>query len=719
MRIGSRLLLLLALCLGLLVLAVPGTAAQPSGPTKVDPWADAHVPGELLVGFSQGGGSSIPSESPPLSARFDRYLTALGVDSVGIGLGDGATYRLHFDGAGDDELRAKRDALLRDPTVTFAEPNWIMSVALTPNDVEYRQQWAPKMMGADRAWELTTGTQAITVAVLDTGISPTHPEFTGRLVHPYDFVSNVDRQTDDNGHGTFTAGVAGASGNNELGVAGASWNTKLMPVKILDRTGQGSVAAFAAGIRYAVDKGAKVVNVSAGIVRPSQTMQEAVAYAIANGVVVVAASGNRGDDVPNYPAAYPNVIGVGASTRNDDIAPFSSFGAHVWVAAPGQDIVSTYHDSRTAADTYAQLSGTSAAAPYVSGTVALMLSQRGDLSPRAIREILKATAVDIKEQGLDPYSGWGRIDALHAVILAGEPPATLSPATVTPAKGKSTDLFQLTAGGFRGNEAVAVWLSASDGTYRFVRYPSTYAQNGAVRVSLPPGEPLPPGVQKVTVYGEESRAVAVAQFEITQSLNVQGFARVAPFPDSEGRVYFAQTGHSLSGAFLSYWRANGGLEIFGYPVSEEITEVSATDGRPYTVQYFERNRFELHPENAGTSFEVLLGLLGRDLTRGRTFADAQPPFESSADRVYFPETRHSLSGDFLRYWEEGGGLAIFGYPISEPMVETSPTDGKSYTVQYFERNRFELHPENPAPFNVLLGLLGIDSAKVKGYPVGP
>ncbi|MDQ5824376.1 MAG: hypothetical protein M3441_09235, partial [Chloroflexota bacterium] len=159
----------------------------------------------------------------------------------------------------------------------------------------------------------------------------------------------------------------------------------------------------------------------------------------------------------------------------------------------------------------------------------------------------------------------------------------------------------------------------------------------------------------------------------------------APAQADPNTVYFPQTGHNLTGEFLKYWQAHGGLAIFGYPLTEAFTEGG------YTVQYFERNRFELHPENQ-PPYNVLLGRLGADLTRGRTFAGVAP-FESSPGHVYFPETRHSLHFGFLGYWERNGGLAQFGYPLSEEIREISPTDGKEYTVQYFERARFEYHPE--------------------------
>jgi hypothetical protein len=111
----------------------------------------------------------------------------------------------------------------------------------------------------------------------------------------------------------------------------------------------------------------------------------------------------------------------------------------------------------------------------------------------------------------------------------------------------------------------------------------------------------------------------------------------------------------------------------------------------------------------------LLGLLGNDLTTGRKFDPAQPPYESTPTRAYFPETKHTLSAEFLQYWQANGGLAVFGYPLSEPFMEVSKDNGKVYLVQYFERNRFELHPENTYPYNVLLGRLGVEIARNQGY----
>jgi hypothetical protein len=306
------------------------------------------------------------------------------------------------------------------------------------------------------------------------------------------------------------------------------------------------------------------------------------------------------------------------------------------------------------------------------------------------------------------------------VILATSFAPTLREMAVTPPEPKNAESLILTAKGFDPNEPVTIWLVGEDGSYRYfsaLRSPQAYANAaGELRFVIGPTEPLAIGKQTITAYGETSRRAGVATVIVKQAVNTRAFERVTP-PTlvSDTLAYFPQTGHTLANAFLRYWQEHGGLAIFGYPISEEFTEVSPIDGKPYTVQYFERNRFEYHPEHAGTEFEVLLGLLGNDVTKGRKFEPVLTPFENTDNRVYFPQTKHTLSGPFLAYWRENGGLAIFGFPISEPFQEISPTDGKPYLVQYFERNRFEYHPENADPrYQVLLGLLGVQIARAQG-----
>jgi len=163
------------------------------------------------------------------------------------------------------------------------------------------------------------------------------------------------------------------------------------------------------------------------------------------------------------------------------------------------------------------------------------------------------------------------------------------------------------------------------------------------------------------------------------------------------------SGYHVASRFQNYWQQHGGLPAFGYPISGERYEEAAADGKSYVVQWYERARMEYHPEFAGTANEVQLGLLGTQAAAGRNFPPAPP--SASKDSRYFAETSHNLGGRFLAYWQQTGRLTLYGYPISEAQTE-SGSDGKPYTMQYFERARFEYHPENQQPYDVLLSLLG-------------
>ncbi len=164
-----------------------------------------------------------------------------------------------------------------------------------------------------------------------------------------------------------------------------------------------------------------------------------------------------------------------------------------------------------------------------------------------------------------------------------------------------------------------------------------------------------------------------------------------------GSRTFAETGQTLQGRFLTYWDAHGGLALNGYPLSGEMM-ATLEDSHPYLVQYFERTRLEYHPENAAPN-DVLLGQFGRQIH------PADPPVAARAGATFFAQTGHNVEGGFLAYWQAQGGLAQFGYPLSEVFSERLG-DGQSYPVQYFERARFEYHPENAAPYDILLGQFG-------------
>ncbi len=194
-------------------------------------------------------------------------------------------------------------------------------------------------------------------------------------------------------------------------------------------------------------------------------------------------------------------------------------------------------------------------------------------------------------------------------------------------------------------------------------------------------------------------------------------ATPAPPRSGSNNRYFTETRHNLGGAFRAYWEAHGGLIQFGFPMTESFAERNTDDGKSYTVQYFERARFELHPEKEGE--QVLLGRLGAIVARGRGQEQPFQPVGASPDTAtqrFFPAVAHTLAGVFKGYWETHGGLPIFGFPLSEPFEERSATDGKTYVVQYFERNRFERHPEHAGTVaEVALGLLGREILRKRGW----
>ena len=264
--------------------------------------------------------------------------------------------------------------------------------------------------------------------------------------------------------------------------------------------------------------------------------------------------------------------------------------------------------------------------------------------------------------------------------------------------------------------AFSIWRVGVDGQLDFwISAPASVGLN--VRATL--GSGALGGALILRVQGADGRWTNVpvsrdgdwARFQATgQAL----YRLIAPppamqrAPAAPGARYFPETGHNLSGRFRAYWESHGGLSIYGYPLSEEFQEGG------YTVQYFERNRFEYHPEYGGSPYEVLLGRLGATLTEGRNFPPGAP-LPPAPGRRYFPETRHNLGGGFYEVWNAQGGLAQFGYPLSEEFPEVNPQDGNVYTVQYFERARFEYHPDNPPGYKILLGLLGVTTLQNKGW----
>lgn len=407
-RLGLALWVILAAIQphGQLTYVAPRIAPTPSSPDG------AFLSGEVLVRWTD-----------QLS---DEALAAMGVTAAEPAVG-GRVTRLRVQPG--REL-ATVDALRSGASVVWAQPNFIREVAVTPNDPRFVDQWGLRRIEAPTAWETTTGSSTVVVAVVDTGVDLRHPDLQGHLVDGYNFVREERPPQDDNGHGTHVAGTIAATLNNSVGIAGVAPSISIMPVKVLGRTGRGGDDTVAAGLYWAVDHGAWAINMSFGPAfngpQATPLVEEAVRYATGLGAVVVIAAGNRGTNEPPNLSGLPGVISVAATMPNDVRAPFSNHGSWVHVGAPGTGVLSTFFDGTS---TYRAESGTSVAAPYVSGVAALLLSLRPELRAGDVERIIRSTADPLPSEDI----GAGRLNAARAIAAARDmppPPPATTPSAV-------------------------------------------------------------------------------------------------------------------------------------------------------------------------------------------------------------------------------------------------------------------------------------------------
>ncbi|MCH7492982.1 S8 family serine peptidase, partial [Patescibacteria group bacterium] len=388
----------------------------------------------------------------------------------------------------------------KNPLVEYAEPNFIMHTALVPNDPIYQYQWhfdddntintggaSTNPFGGingggirmEEAWDRSTGTSTVVVAVVDTGVAyedfpvPSYETSTvasgvtdyqqapdlvnTNFVAGYDFIHDDTHPNDNNAHGTHVSGTIAQSTNNNLGVAGLAFNTSIMPVKVLDEAGCGTTAGVADGINFATSNGADVINLSLSGGNTT-TMENAVANAYNNGVVVVAASGNGGSSSIGFPAAYDSyVIAVGSTRYDEERSTFSNFGSSLDVVAPGgqtsldqnedgfadgvlQNTFTAYDDRRpfcvsnqdNPADVtdfaYWFYQGTSMSTPHVAGLAAALLAIDPTLTPDQVRTAIETTAEDKGAVGFDTEYGWGLIDA-EAALASVAPTVSITLST--------------------------------------------------------------------------------------------------------------------------------------------------------------------------------------------------------------------------------------------------------------------------------------------------
>jgi len=348
---------------------------------------------------------------------------------------------VEIDAVTDGNLDAAISALKADPSVEYVEPNYKITIPEKTGNLRADQnpnfpgEYGPKLTHALEAFDTTIGEGQV-IAVVDTGVDLTHPDFAGKLVEGTNTVDAKATAADDQGHGTNCAGIAASLKDDKGGIVGMAPGAKVMPVKVLGADGSGSDASVYEGVRWAADHGATVISMSLGGSRATQTGTEAIAYALKKGCVIVAAMGNNGRNEKSYPAAYPGVLSVGATDINDKVTFFSQWGDWISVSAPGYSILSTMPTYRVSSNddydqnkaswekygmratmTYGYMTGTSQATPHVSGLVALVRSTHPNFTPDQVKKQIEKTAVRLPGMtgSFDLHYGYGRIDARQAI----------------------------------------------------------------------------------------------------------------------------------------------------------------------------------------------------------------------------------------------------------------------------------------------------------------
>jgi len=417
------------------------TAALATWPVQGEPTpvpasaAGAFVPGQVLVRYK---------ETSSLTARAQLRNLGFAIEAQPKALAPGLDLVTLQPGV---PVETAIEILSRDPNVLYAEPDYIVTRTTTvPNDERFAEQWAHTNARATTAWD--SGAQndfSQVVAVIDTGIDVTHPDLRDNIwvnqgevpgdgidndrngyiddVRGWDFAYGDNNPSDVDGHGTHVAGIIGASGSNFTGVAGVMWRIKLMPVKCLNDAGVGSTSNCIKALKYAVKMGARVSNNSWGGPSYSSALYDAIRSAQAdNGHLFVAAAGNDArntDSAPTYPASYNlgNVVSVAAISRTNLLASFSNYGVKsVDLGAPGLSILST-----STGGSYVTMSGTSMAAPYVTGAIAMLFNARPWWKYQTARDTLFSTARPIAALAGKTVSG-GKVDLAAGVTAAEQSP---------------------------------------------------------------------------------------------------------------------------------------------------------------------------------------------------------------------------------------------------------------------------------------------------------
>lgn len=591
---------------------------------------------------------------------------------------DGA-YTLDFDSR-FDALRSLAQ-LEHHPATQWVERDSVTRFSFEPNDPLFEQQVWAQAVDLSVAWDITTGRDSVVVAVVDSGVSADHPDLQGKLLPGYDFVDNDAIPEDSLGHGTAVAGIIGARGDDGIGVAGVAMDTMILPVRVGTEDGA-PVSAIAAGIIWAVDQGADVINLSLVLDHPSETLREALGYAYERNVPVVAPAGNEPDTVA-YPAAYEQSFSIGASTVWGSPASFTSQANRVDLIAPGSSILAPWWTPEEG-DTWKSVSGTSYAAAMVSGALALLKSIDAGLTPEELRELIHNTALQAGPERPMAGAGAGQLDVGGALtaLLERSFERTWTPVDQPVANGLVDRSWM-----WGPSEITAGFETyvGSPGGERFVRYYDKgrmeirdplgslddpwYVTTGRLAYELITGQVqvgddnyLFRGPASIPVAGDATdplapsyadlRAVldapALEQGEtVTQMINGFGQVGVNERYAEYGvtaSAFIPETGHRIASVFWNYLNGSGLVlhegqlvdgRLFdppffavGLPITEAYWSTVRVDGERHDVliQCFERRCLTYTPDNV-PQWQVEMGNVGQHYYAWRYGADGRslPP----------------------------------------------------------------------------------------------
>ena len=379
------------------------------------PGGTDHVPGRLLAVPRRG------VDAARISGAIRMRGAAIRAQVPGL--------NLHILDVAEESSGTVMQSLRDSGLFETVEPDYYAHLAaaasVTPNDPSYPNQWHLPKISAPQAWSTTTGTASVLIAVIDSGVDPTHPDLSSKLTAGWNFVANSSDTSDAVGHGTAVAGTVAAASNNNIGVTGVSWNSKIMPLVVVDANEFASYSNIATAIQYAVDNGASVINISIGGPSASSVLQTAVDYAWSHNVVIFASAMNNSSSAPNYPAACNHAMGVSATDATDSLASFSNYGNWITLSAPGSNILTT-----TVGGGYGYWFGTSFASPIAAGVAALALAVNPSMTAPALVSLLEQNSDDLGTPGFDSSFGWGRVNA-YKVVTAAQPASTVATAPLT------------------------------------------------------------------------------------------------------------------------------------------------------------------------------------------------------------------------------------------------------------------------------------------------